>query len=93
MCDRKYNTAVMTMDGNMACCLVGIYKEGGDNNMHNTNLQEGEAEFVDPKDCPDIYKDDPHKAERWALTQSHKRLCARLGVQLGYYTGDCILGA
>ena len=68
----KYTTAVISMDGNMACCLVG------------ENLQEGEAEFVDPQEAPDIYTCLKDK-EKWAMTQAHKRLCTRLGVRLGYY--------
>ena len=69
----NYGTAVLSMDGNCGCCLVGI------------NLMEGEAEFVCIDDAPPIHENIRDK-EKWAMTQAHKRLCARLGVQLGYYT-------
>jgi hypothetical protein len=63
--------AIISMDGNMACCLLG------------EDLMVGEAEFVDPNDAPYMWVDQIDK-EKWAMTQAHKRLCERLGRQLGY---------
>jgi len=65
-------TINLSIDGNCGCALLG------------ENLMEGEAEFVCVDDSPDRLTDIRDK-ERWAMTQAHKRLCGRLGVQHGFY--------
>lgn len=71
---KTYGTVHLSIDGNCGCALVG------------ENLMEGEAEFVCIDDAPEIYTELRDK-EKWSMTQAHKRLCDRLGVQLGFYTG------
>lgn len=66
------DTVRLSMDGNCGCALLG------------PDLMEGHVEFVCLDDAPPIYTHKSDK-EKWAMTQAHKRLCQRLGRQLGYY--------
>lgn len=69
------STVWLSIDGDHVCALVDLKLPSG----KMPDLQNGEAEFVKIEDMND------RRSRRTAMFAAYKKLCDRLGSQLGYY--------